>query len=89
MEATVKTHNMRPGYHTHHAGEIWAENDGPSCLGWKTLVPYYREGVLTPRPSKPVDKATATQIAKAVRDAETWLEAREAIEAIVGKEFFR
>lgn len=90
MIESILVHDNRTGFFTLHAGVVWAESDLHGIHGWRTLVPYCSNGVFEPRPSVVIrDKATAERIAKAVRDAETWLEARESIEAIVDKKFFR
>ena len=89
MYEKVLVHDRRLGFFTIQTCAVWAESDGHDFYGWRTLVPYFRDGVFELRPSVICDNATATRIAKAISDAETWLEAREAIEAIAGKDFFR
>ena len=80
MQETINIVNFRTGNHRHEAGTVWKVNDGPTFLGWQTVVPIKRDDVLVPMPSKPLDEATANLAAMIVREAETWEQARKGIE---------
>jgi hypothetical protein len=80
MNETISIVNFRTGNHRHESGTVWKVNDGPVFLGWQTVVPIFRDEVLVPMPSKPLDESTANLAAMIVREAETWEAARNGIE---------
>jgi len=81
MEGHIDIINMRTGKHRHHFGEVWKVNDGPTFLGWQTIIPVRREGILSPQASRPLSELEAKLAAQIVSMASTWEEARESIEA--------
>jgi len=73
--------NMRTGRYRYNFGEVWKVNDGPTFLGWQTIIPVRREGILSPQVSRPIPELEAKIAAQIVSMASTWEEARESIEA--------
>jgi hypothetical protein len=80
MQGHIDTVNFRTGNHRHFYGETWKLNDGPTFLGWQTVVPIKRDEHLVPMASKPLTEEQANLAAMIVRDAETWEAARKGIE---------
>jgi hypothetical protein len=80
MNEVITATNFRTGTHRHEAGTTWKVNDGPTFLGWQTVVPIKRDEYLVPMPSKPLTEEQANLAAMIVREAETWEAARKGIE---------
>ena len=80
MEAVIRGFNMRTGSFRQDAGRIYPESDGPCFLGFTTIVPLWRGGVLTPLISSPMGEEAARRAAQIVEEASSWQEARKGIE---------
>ena len=74
MTGTIRTFNFRTGEHKYRVGDTWAVNDGPTFLGWRTVVPMRCDGEIALRESLLSNLETAEQAAAFMEDFEGSLE---------------